>query len=339
MIKHALAKVLRLIFNWKPVKEQLTEDCIVLYHHTSYIDFLPIFLNFDANWIGKSFFLVLPQIFNWFTTPVLRYLHVRPAARLQDKGVGTVQRVVDEFKKEQQEPDGVPVCCFLSPKGTIKKKEWRTGYYHLAKSLHVPVYVVVLDWIDRELTFHKVLSIEDLNFYTEKELRPKVESYLSLAMPLNPENSEIKLPDVKSENIGLLWDMLVPIDLCVFSMIFFIPTIIRLNYLDKYIHTALLQTSVLYSYLYHANKEDKSSAYGRHLHITDIFCSVTTFLYFMATASTYSYYYWFLLSLAIISFIYACPRGCTKNRGRYALLHPLFHMFAGMASYEVSAYI
>lgn len=341
MLKEWLSKALRFCLNWKPLQELPTEDSVVLYLHSSYADCLPVLMNYDQPKLKFCYFIAMPQLFNRVTTSILRYLQFLPSTKLEDKNKGAVQNFVNEFRALQEERGNSKesVILFLSPKGTVKKRDWRTGYYHLAKTLQVPIYVVILDWIERDNRCYKVIDISDFETQTEPEIRAKLESYLAFAPPLNPERCEFELPAMKTENMYLIWNMLLPFDLCVTSLIFFIPSLIKLYYLQKSIHVALLQCTVLCSYLYHRNNENLETDYGRAIHNLDISYSIATFLYFTATASYISPFYIFLTVISLFFYAIACPRGCSKHRGKYALLHPMFHVLAGLASYEITNYV
>jgi 1-acyl-sn-glycerol-3-phosphate acyltransferase len=79
--------------------------------------------------------LVKPQPFEyagWF----LRKIGAIPSTRIEEKKGGAVTRIVNELKE-------TPQCLFLiSPKGTIIKSEWRSGYFVIAKELDAELIAI-----------------------------------------------------------------------------------------------------------------------------------------------------------------------------------------------------
>lgn len=111
--------------------------CIVA-PHTSNWDF-PIglatkwALGIDAHWWGKDT-LFLPPL-GWF----MRANGGIPVDRHNKSHV--VERTVDAARSQPQ------FVLALAPEGTRKKvREWRTGFWHVAKGANIPICCVAFDW-------------------------------------------------------------------------------------------------------------------------------------------------------------------------------------------------
>jgi hypothetical protein len=81
-------------------------------------------------------------------------------------------------------------CLFLiSPKGTIVKREWRSGYYHVARELDANLRVAGLDYE------HKRVVVSDE--ISSKEEEPVVREFLlenlSQIVPLYPEQEVVQI--------------------------------------------------------------------------------------------------------------------------------------------------
>jgi 1-acyl-sn-glycerol-3-phosphate acyltransferase len=106
--------------------------------HTSNWDF-PIglaakwALGFDAHWWGKDTLFRAPL--GWF----MRANGGIPVDRHNKSNV--VERTVDAFRTHDR------FALALAPEGTRKKvREWRSGFWHVAKGAGVPICCVALDW-------------------------------------------------------------------------------------------------------------------------------------------------------------------------------------------------
>jgi len=120
---------------------------IVAYPHTSNWDFFVGIatiwtLGLPIRWVGKESLFT-----GWFGTlvgPLLRSWGGRPVFR--DHPTGMVGQLAAHMNAE-------PWCWLaLSPEGTRARLDyWRSGFYHLARSIGAPVGVAYLDYPRREV--------------------------------------------------------------------------------------------------------------------------------------------------------------------------------------------
>lgn len=337
MFKSWFSKCIRFFTGWKDIqgKEYCQEDAIVIFPHTSYWDILIAFLFLDKQYSRNSRFIILPQVFNFLTDKLLRYLQFLPAPSLEKKNSNTVEKFCEMFNDiRNHKKDDIPVCFFLSPKGTIKKKDWRTGYYHIAKTLNVPIYVMNQNWALREVTFEKVIPIVN---QPEEETRQMLYDYIGKTnVPLNICNSEIPLVDVPAEYLDIYWNSILPFDICTVSMFVFLPSMLLCLINGFYVHFFCLVNNFCISILYHHNNETKLTKHDKKIVNLDYFFSLTTFIFFVSTAQHISYFFIFLLGLSLLFYIAGIPRDDHILRNRYCIFHSMFHLIAGFASFEIS---
>ena len=133
------------IMGWKQkgTLPNLSKYVIIVAPHTSWVDFtvgllIRKIVNQKINFIGKKS-LFRPPFGWWF-----RYLGGTPVDRFKNEDtVASITRIFnsrDEFRLA------------LSPEGTRKKvKNWRSGFYYIAKAASVPIVMVAFDFGKKEV--------------------------------------------------------------------------------------------------------------------------------------------------------------------------------------------
>lgn len=167
---------------------------LVVFSHTSYIDFyiMALYISAYKDRLQNIRILVKPQPFE-YAGPILRYFQCVASTRIEDKNMGSVQRIVQTVK------DVPNVALFLSPKGTIEKNQWRTGYYYIAKELGATVMTIGLDYEKREiLSMEPISSSLGINV-VEKHLKVG----LSAIVPLYPEGEIVTIREHQYNNVGV----------------------------------------------------------------------------------------------------------------------------------------
>lgn len=85
----------------------------------------------------------------------------------------------------------------ICPKGTILKKKWRTGYYHIAKELNVPILVGGMDYNLKKVV---LFDIEQHDSIENTERSVKLQ--LANIVPLYPECEVVDIRDHSYRSIA-----------------------------------------------------------------------------------------------------------------------------------------
>ena len=231
--------ILRWICGWKPVVNLPNEDCVSVYCHTSYWEGFILFLySKDAHIIT----VLKPQLFTWWSEPILRSLGYIPGPKLEERGSGGVQMIIREIQNAKKKSTDKSIIFLISPKGTIQNRPWRSGYKYIAKGLDWPVIPMRVDYSRRTVIFERVTDnsteIEDL------------QNILSVGCPRIPSRSEIPI------NISYdPFELIGVIDLVTFSNVSMFPAIYHLYKINDYF-TAILASAVFCtSWCYHSSCE------------------------------------------------------------------------------------
>lgn len=189
-----------MIIGWNGLPDRQKEiilkhkKAVLIFSHSSYFDFwlmLP-YLWLYPNIRRRIRVLIKPQPFRYFGW-FLRQIGAIPAPRLEDRGQRMTDHMIGMMQKEDE------CILMLSPKGTIVNAPWRSGYYHIADNLKVPIIVMGFDY-HRHLPL--VLGVYDTNFGTREELEVELKNKIASVTPLNPEyeacSSQLK-PSVLGE--------------------------------------------------------------------------------------------------------------------------------------------
>ena len=133
--------------------------------------------------IGKSIFVlgkipakiaVKKEAFFWPLNWLLRYLGCIPIDRTpkvgtEKKKISLVDAMVNSIKREKK------ICMVITPEGSRgKRKQWKTGFYHIAVKANVPIALGYLDFDVKE-------GIVDKIFYPtgdiDKDMREIMDYY------------------------------------------------------------------------------------------------------------------------------------------------------------------
>lgn len=115
--------------------------------------------------IGKSVFVlakipakiaVKKEAFFWPMNWMLRYLGCTPIDRTPKDGskqrLSLVDAMANTVKKEKK------ICLVITPEGSRgKRKQWKTGFYHIAVKAQVPIALGYLDFDVKEAVIDKIM--------------------------------------------------------------------------------------------------------------------------------------------------------------------------------------
>jgi 1-acyl-sn-glycerol-3-phosphate acyltransferase len=144
-IKAKLAAAVLRLFGWRvlPKPQPPPKAVLLVYPHTSNWDF-PIgvlaraVLEMDIGWVGKH------TLFRWPFGGLMRFLGGTSVDRSHTQGMVGQLRL--EFDRHET------FYIVITPEGTRRRTEyWRSGFYHLARELNVPVGLAYIDYAKREV--------------------------------------------------------------------------------------------------------------------------------------------------------------------------------------------
>ncbi len=147
------------ILGWKLVGDfprNLKKYIVIGAPHTSWKDF-PIAVlarnswNVKINFIGKASLFKPPFGF------IFRSLGGAPVNR--SKSTNKVDAIINVFNKHDE------FRLALSPEGTRKKvKEWKTGFYYIAKGANVPIVMFTFDFENKQVKLSEpYYTTDDIN--------------------------------------------------------------------------------------------------------------------------------------------------------------------------------
>ncbi|GGI57303.1 1-acyl-sn-glycerol-3-phosphate acyltransferase [Winogradskyella haliclonae] len=136
------------LLGWKVVgntnfsKDTVKKAVIIAVPHTSWHDFfIGLYLRkvtgVKTNFVGKKELFIFP--FGYY----FRAVGGKPLDRTS--GQNKVEAIAKLFEGEDE------FRLALAPEGTRKKvKEWKTGFYYIAKAAHVPIIMFTLDFKNKQ---------------------------------------------------------------------------------------------------------------------------------------------------------------------------------------------
>ena len=100
-------------------------------------------------------------------------------------------RITDELRRDNR------TYFLLSPKGTIARREWRSGYYHIARTLGAPLLAAGLDYEKRSIIVSTAISPDN----TEETVKEFLYQKLGDIVPLFPEDEAMPIRKHSSRTI------------------------------------------------------------------------------------------------------------------------------------------
>ena len=145
MKKHIAKYIFTKLLGWRltGVFPDLDKCVIIVVPHTSWHDFyigvlIRGILGIRINFVGKKELFKPP--FGWY----FKWMGGTPLDRTP--GQNKVQAIAALFEKESE------FRLALAPEGTRKRvKEWKTGFYYIAKEAKVPIVMVAFDFGKNEV--------------------------------------------------------------------------------------------------------------------------------------------------------------------------------------------
>lgn len=168
---------------------------VVIFSHTTYLDFfLMILLQLAYPYEFRNLrTIVKPQPFQYLG-PILTALGAIPSTRVDAKGEKAVDRIVTELNKQDK------FVLMISPKGTIEKKPWRTGYYYIAQALKADLLVGGADYEKKEIIISDSISWN----HDQPVIEAFLKTRLTDIVPLFPEDEIVDIRPHVKYNVGVI---------------------------------------------------------------------------------------------------------------------------------------
>ncbi|MCH8534519.1 MAG: 1-acyl-sn-glycerol-3-phosphate acyltransferase [Flavobacteriaceae bacterium] len=142
------------ILGWKLIggfDATILKSIVVVAPHTSWHDFYigalaRSILAIEINYVGKKELFKPP--FGWY----FKWMGGAPIDR--SKNNNTVDEIVKVFEEKKV------FRLAIAPEGTRKKvKNWKSGFYHIAKKANIPVIPVAFDYKLKQVVIHEPFKV------------------------------------------------------------------------------------------------------------------------------------------------------------------------------------
>ena len=318
--------MLETILGWETQPHYPDKKRIIVFSHTSYWDVIVWLILFKKS-STNSFVLFDSRYYTWATKWLYDLLHCIPSSRLENRDGGLIGKLVERFRHKNES-----IC--LSPKGTVKKKAWRTGYYHLARKLSVKIYPLIIDYEERKIWFGEPC---DPNNNTEPWCQEFLVNQFKTGVDFNVENLEYLHP--YNAVLQNPYERLFPFDFCLVSLLLFLPQIFILLIHNYYLLGGMSCVAFTNAFVYHYYHEGnkKNIKWIRLLEIGSVY---STFFLILLKAIPYyktlSYSCYSTLLLGYFFLRCGYKRDSTKKRGKYHIYHSIFHILGALGTLQLT---
>ena len=269
--------------------------------------------------------LINPNYYTWATKWIFDLLHCIPSTCIKKRNGGLISHLVERFMYKNES-----IC--LSPKGTVKKRPWRTGYYHLARELDVNIYPFVIDYEERKAWLGNPCNPND---NTEQWCQEFLVAQFQNGVEFNLDNVEYprKTPSKYP------YEHIFPFDFCLVSLLAFLPQIYILIQHGYYLLGGASWISFCSAFVYHYYHEGnkKNIKWVRLIEQTSVY---VTFCLILLNAFPHykTWGYSCYLTLLVGYFFLRCGygRNPTTKRGKYYIYHSIFHILGAVGMLQLT---
>lgn len=196
-----IAKSTLYLFGWHPLDEKIltalknNQYLVCVFSHTSYYDFFFMVLYYLSypNELLHLKTLIKPDYFKTLGWLLYRIGGI-PSTHISQRNGGATKKIIDTLKSYSSSQ------LLISPKGTILKGEWRTGYYYIAQSLQAPVIAIGVDYEEKKIRLGNLIDYQ----LSENEIKYKLYRDLSQIVPLYPEREMMKIRKYNSYDLNVI---------------------------------------------------------------------------------------------------------------------------------------
>lgn len=196
-----ISKTILYLFGWQPIEKTIlttlkkTDYLVCVFSHTSFYDFFFMVLYYLAypNELKNLKTLIKPDYFEYIGWFLYRVGGI-PSTHISNKNGGATTKIVETLKSYPSSQ------LLISPKGTILKGEWRTGYYYIAKELNAKLVAIGLDYETKQIKTGNLID----NHLDEIEIKHLLYKDLSKIVPLYPDREMMKIRNHNPDNVNVV---------------------------------------------------------------------------------------------------------------------------------------
>ncbi len=193
------------------------KPCVACLSHTSKWE-LFIFSLYKFHSKFKRGVLVMAPQYHEMLGKFAEYIDCIPSTRLEDAGLGFVKNTAKFMRDNKDKYDWI----IIAPEGSLRAKEWRSGYYWLAKELGWEIRVTGLDFERLNTWISEPISSNKSKDKVEKFLKKQ----MSNIVPLNEDGQIVRVREHLQPTIVNYYNVLF-ISLLLISLSLLIVYIIR----------------------------------------------------------------------------------------------------------------
>lgn len=314
-----LAKSILLILGWR-VNPSADFDyirnkkIIILFPHTTKFDFVLTILFYFANFRSEldPYVIVKPQIIEKFS--FLEKFNFVSATRREDSNRSFIKTMTNHFKDKNE------FSIFMSPKGTVAKAEWKTGFYWLATQIDANFVVMGLDYLSHNIKMYPLIPRTNLTGELKSMQQIKEEALVCMneVHPMNP-NTEENVPD---DRAGTYFDYPT---FTVLSAI--IPIVLIYRHVSIF-YTFTCICGLISALLYHQHKE--TCELYRLFDIGFGVLNTLLYIYYIVTTKLLNDEF-FVLYIYTSYLTYFLASGREQNNirdNKYVVYHSMFHILS-----------
>lgn len=318
------------VFGWSDIDPTTipSEPSMFLVSHSSYWDILVVWLFSFTPGFRNVYSIAKPQFREWYYWPVRSQMNFIYAPRLEERGTGSIDVIYSQFEAIQETSKHI----LLSPKGTIQKRPWRSGYYYLAKKAGLKIYPLLINYS------YRTISIGDPVDPTRVELQEATESLqkqLGTLRVIAMENAEYEIHDPSA----CPYECLFSFDLCCVSLLSFIPYTIGLLFQGYTVQLGLTVASVVVAWKYHLDYEGTRSSNPRLYQRVEANLAIATMVnhaaYYLYVHRTLPHIFFLCFFIGIFFYLNSIPRGFGSQRGKYVIFHSFYHIITAIAAFSL----
>jgi 1-acyl-sn-glycerol-3-phosphate acyltransferase len=288
-------------------------------HTSKFEGFILILINLILQ-DKKILFAIKSSLYdNYLLQPILKKVGaIRIPTKEEKKDKSTISTICEILNKDEYKNN----IFGISPEGTLKPNEWKTGFFYIAKNTNRPIIIGGIDYYNHIIRFCEDTEMIIKDECKYEDIKYKIQEKFSNCK-IYPLYHEMSYPNVKI-NSEFYTTM---IDYIKVSNIF--AYVISLYYaynspiiIYKYICSFIFLTS----HLYHCNNEENYLYRIIDIYSTRFLIVYMCYNHFIKIINNF----YCLFLLGIVYFIYSYPikrHKCNFRKKDYIIFHSIFHVF------------